>query len=601
MAEYGKPSTYGFLSPEERWKKWEGADLKGADAVWGTAPGYDLIPEVDLPMFHSLFLDGTHSSPPVTPLYGYLWVRHCGIGTKWMNIALSLPTCYGWEWRYKEGGLYTTFLVVRDAEERKQREVKFKEALRPYIADFGGIWKKNKKMLTDMYDQLKMFDPAQATVLDFLHHNWELDEAFRKMWEIHFFGMQTSYSAWILLEEECKKRFGINDQSAEFQDMMRGFDNEIYTVDRELWQLAKQAVEKGLGDIFRENEPEAIIPKLEQEGKGRDWLKKFNEFLQLRGWRMVRMNDFVDPYWLEQPSLPIKTIKDLILGGTATDKEYILDVRRRGLVVKREKAVKALLDKVPSQDKEWFSSLIKLGQNATVYSEEHDLYCEMSIQAIMRRGYLAIGQKLAEGGTIDRPDDVFMMNPWEIESCILLPQLNDLRWLTRKRRAQWEGWVKRFETEGEFRPPVYTDRPGGFEEAVGEDMLPSLDPIAIKIIIGDMPAARPELKADIMGICGCPGEAEGIARVIINYEDLGQFKPGEILVCPGTNPAWTPAFGIAAAVIGDRGGTLSHTAIIGREYGVPTIINSFVACEKIKTGQRIKVDAANGAIYILDK
>ena len=601
MAEYGKPSTYGFLSPEERWKKWEGADLKGEDAVWGAAPGYDLIPEVDLPMFHSLFLDGTHSSPPVTPLYGYMWVRHCGIGTKWVNIALNLPTCYGWEWRYKDGGMYVAFLVVRDEKERAEREVKFKEALRPYIDDFGGIWKRNKKKLTDMYDQLKTFDPAQATVLDFLHHNWDLDEAFRKMWEIHFFGMQTSYSAWILLEEECKKRFGINDQSAEFQDMMRGFDNEIYTVDRELWQLAKQAVERGLGDIFRENGPEAIIPKLEQEGKGRDWLKKFNEFLQLRGWRMVRMNDFVDPYWLEQPSLPIGVIRDIILGGTATDKEYVLDVRRRGLVVKREKAVKALLDKVPPQDKEWFSSLIKLGQNATTYSEEHDLYCEMSIQAIMRRGSLAVGQKLAEGGAIDRPDDTFMMNPWEIESSILLPHLNDFRWLTRKRRAQWEGWVKKFKTEGEFRPPVYTDRPGGFNEAVGEDMLPSLDPIAIKIIIGDMPAARPELKADIMGICGCPGEVEGVARVIINYEDLGQFKPGEILVCPGTNPAWTPAFGIAAAVIGDRGGTLSHTAIIGREYGVPTIINSFVACEKIKTGQRIKVDAANGAIYILDK
>jgi len=601
MNEYGKPSTYGDLAPEERWKKWEAEKPKGENAIWDMAPGYDLIPEVDLPMFHSFFLDGTHSTPPVTPLYGYLWVRHCGVGTKWMNIALSLPTCYGWEWRFKDGGLYTSFLIVRDEEEKKQREVKFKEAMRPYIEDFSGIWEGNKKKLTDIHEHLKEFDPDKATVLDFLHHNWELDESFRKMWEIHFFGMQTSYSAWILLEEECKKRFGINDQSAEFQDMMRGFDNEIYRVDKEIWLLSKQAVEMGLGDIFKGNEPDDIIPKLEQEAKGKEWTQKFNDFLQVRGWRMVRMNDFVDPYWLEKPSIVIKTIKDIILGGTATDKEYVLDVRRRGLVVKRDKAVKEMLDRVPPQDKEWFSSLIKLGQNATVYSEEHDLFCEMTIQALMRRGYLAIGKKLAEGGAIDRPDDVFMMNPWEIESNILLPHLNDFRWVTRRRRAAWEGWVSRFQKEGEWRPPVYTDRPGGFEEAVGQDMLPALDPIAIKIIIGDMPAPRPELKADIMGICGCPGEAEGIARVIINYEDLGDFKLGEILVCPGTNPAWTPAFGIAAAVIGDRGGTLSHTAIIGREYGLPTIINSFVACEKIKTGQRIRVDATNGAIYILDK
>jgi pyruvate,water dikinase len=601
MAEYGRPSTYGFLTPEERWKKWEADKPRAENAIWGMAPGYDFIPEVDLPMFHSLFLDSTHSSPPVTPLYGYLWVRHCGIGTKWVNINLSLPNIYGWEWRFKDGGVYTSFLIVRDEEERKQREVKFKEAIRPYIDDFSGMWEKNKKKLTDMYDRLKQFNPDKATVLDLLHHNWELDEAFRTMYEIHFFGMQSSYSGWILLEEECKKRFGINDQSAEFQDMMRGFDNEIYQVDKELWLFSKQAVEMGLGDIFKENEPEAIIPKLEQEAKGKEWVKKFMDFLQVHGWRMVRFTDLVEPYWLEKPSIPMKTVRDHIVSGSVKRKEYILDEKRKELSIRREKAVKGMLDRVPPQDRGWFSSLIKLGQYATSYSEEHDLYCELTIQAIMRRGYLAIGKKLAENGTVDRPDDIFMLNPWEIESVILLPHLNDLRWITRPRRATWERWVDRFVKEGEWRPPVYTDRPGGMNEAVEKDLLPSLDPICIKIIIGELPAPRPELKADIMGICGCPGEVEGLARIIVNYEDLGQLRPGEILVCPGTNPAWTVAFGIAAGVIGDRGGTLSHTAIIGREYGMPTIVNTFVACEKIKTGQRIRMDATQGAVYLLDK
>ena len=96
MADYGKPSTYGDMAPEDRWKKWETEKPKAANAVWDMAPGYELVPEVDIPMFHSLFLDGTHSSPPLTPLYGYLWARHCGIGNKWVNTALSLPNCYGW-------------------------------------------------------------------------------------------------------------------------------------------------------------------------------------------------------------------------------------------------------------------------------------------------------------------------------------------------------------------------------------------------------------------------------------------------------------------------------------------------------------------------
>jgi phosphoenolpyruvate synthase/pyruvate phosphate dikinase len=149
-------------------------------------------------------------------------------------------------------------------------------------------------------------------------------------------------------------------------------------------------------------------------------------------------------------------------------------------------------------------------------------------------------------------------------------------------------------------PPVFTDR-SNFNEAVGMDLIPSEDVIIMKLVVGEMPRVRPELKADIYGVCGAPGVAEGPARVIMTYEQLKEVKPGEILVCPGTNPAWTPIFGIVKGVIADRGGTLTHTAIVGREYGLPTIVNSFEGTTKIKTGMKIRVDATEGAIYFLDK
>jgi phosphoenolpyruvate synthase/pyruvate phosphate dikinase len=136
---------------------------------------------------------------------------------------------------------------------------------------------------------------------------------------------------------------------------------------------------------------------------------------------------------------------------------------------------------------------------------------------------------------------------------------------------------------------------------VGEDLLPSGDAIAIKIVVGEMPEPKPELEADMFGLCGSSGEVEGTAKVVINYEDLKIVQPGDILVCPGTNPAWTPVFGVAGGVITDRGGTLSHAAIIGREYGLPVIVNTFEGTAKIKTGQRIKMNAKDGAIYIMDK
>ncbi len=383
--------------------------------------------------------------------------------------------------------------------------------------------------------------------------------------------------------------------------MLRGYDCEIYEVDKELWVLAKEAVEIGLSDIFKSKTPQEIMPALGESSIGRLWLREFNRFLQARGFRATNPFDMVAPTWLEAPEFPLKKVKDHIDTGEATAKEYVLDVKRKELSVKREEAVKNMLAKVPHSEQELFKSLINLAQQAAPYSEEHDLFCEMTTMGLLRWGYLEIGKWLTDQGCVDRPDDVFMMNTNEIESSVMVPGKADMRWLTRRRRQEWQALTDRLANEGEFRSPLYTDR-ADLMEAVGKDMLPSFDPIAIKIVVGDMPTVTAEeIGADIVGICGCPGIAEGTARVIMDAKDLGQLKAGEILICPGTNPEWTIAYGIAAAVVGDRGGTLSHTAIIGREYGIPTIVNTFVACEKIRSGQRIRVDGGKGAIYILDK
>jgi pyruvate,water dikinase len=594
------------VSREGMWRKWEQdqkeGKLKAGKAIWGAVPGYDLIPEIDLPLNHSYFFDGTHSCPPLSPLSLELfWSRACAHGLKYVNTYFSLPTCYGWQGRAKDGGIYWSFLIETDEEKIKERKVKFKKALQPYIDDFQGIWDSQKEELIEMYAKLRKFNPATATPIDFVHLHWDMVRATMRQYEIHFLGMQSSFSAWILLEKECKERFGIDDKSAEFQDMLRGYDNEIYRVDRELWVLAKEAVEMGLSDVFKANAPKEIIPVLGQSTMGKLWLREFDRFLEKRGFRATNPFDMIGPTWQEAPEFPLKRVKDYVDSGEADAQECILDTRRKELSVKREEAVKNMLARVPAAEQASFKELIKLAQHAGAFNEEHDLYCEMTMQAVLHWGYLEIGKWLCDQGCIDRPDDVFMMTTIEIESCVMVPGKADMRWITRGRRVEWEALTERLAKEGEFRPPIYTDR-ADLMEAVGKDMLPSFDPIAIKIVVGDMPTVTAEeIGADVVGICGCPGIAEGIARVVMDSKDLDQLKAGEILVCPGTNPEWTIAYGMAAAVIGDRGGTLSHTAIIGREYGIPTIVNTFVACEMIKSGQRIRVDAGKGAIHILDK
>jgi phosphohistidine swiveling domain-containing protein len=560
--------------------------------LWDEVPGYDFIKEIDIPKMHSWFLDGTHSVPPWTPLYGWFWVRYCSHGTKYAAAELSIPTCKGWEMRFRDGGSYNAFHIVRDEKEIAEREIKFREALRPYIEDFDGLWESHKKELLGIYNKLKELDVENAKNIELYHHNYDLIQAYIRMWEIHFFGIYSSFTAWLLFEQLCKERFGIKDQDPEFQDMMRGFDNKVYQMDKKLWEFGQLTIDMGLEALFKENKPQEILAKLQQTERGKEWFKQFMNYLKtddVGGWRMRRMNELLEPYWLEDPSTPVGVVKDFVTRGA----EYVLDDVRKELVRRRETAIASFLQKVPPDEKDFFEGLIRLAGKASSYSEEHNLYCELYVQALMRRGYLAIGRRLAQKGTIDKLEDVFFLNPDEIDRVMMVPEAHDLRLITGRRRAAWEEWQKK------PNPPVFTDR-GSLEEAVAQDLLPSGDAIAIKIVVGELPEVKPELKADLWGLCGCPGEAEGIARVAMYYEDLKQVQPGEILVCPGTNPAWTPFFGIVKAVVTDRGGTLSHAAIIGREYGVPTVVNTFEATAKIKTGQRIRVDANNGAIYILN-
>jgi pyruvate,water dikinase len=560
--------------------------------IWDEVPGLDLIEEIDLPEMHSWFLAGAYCTPPWTPLFGWYFTNYSARGTQYAYAELSIPTTKGWCMRFKHGGLYAAFHIVRDKKEIAEREVKYRQALRPWIEDFDGLWAGYKKELLGIYDKLKALDVDNATNSQLYNHNHDLVAAYKRMYEIHFLGFSSFYG-WLLFEQMAKERFGLKDTDPKFQDMMRGFPNKIYDMDRDLWQFGQLATEMGLGDVFKENDPQSILAKVQQSEKGKEWFKKFMNYLEtdeVGGWRMRRFTDFNEPYWLEDPATPIGLVKDHVVRGAS----YDLETTRAELAKKREATITSFLSKVPPEEKDLWEGLIRLAGKASSYSEEHDLYCELISQSLTRRGYMAMGRRLTQAGTIDQPEDIFMLSPEEINRVMLVPDSHDMRWITGRRKAAWEEWQTR------PNPPLITDRASP-EEAVGMDLLPSGDAIALKIVLGEMPQPKPELKADIWGLCGCAGETEGTARVCIVYEDLKNVQPGDILVCPGTNPAWTSIFGVVKGVVTDTGGTLCHAAIIGREYGVPTITNTMKGTQVIKSGQRIRIDAKNGAIFILDK
>jgi pyruvate,water dikinase len=108
------------------------------------------------------------------------------------------------------------------------------------------------------------------------------------------------------------------------------------------------------------------------------------------------------------------------------------------------------------------------------------------------------------------------------------------------------------------------------------------------------------MKGDtIKGVAASPGQVTGTARVLHGPADFGQMQPGDVLVASLTTPAWTPLFAMASAVVTDIGGPLSHGSIVAREYGIPAVLGTMVATERIRSGQTVRVDGDRGTVTLL--
>ncbi len=126
----------------------------------------------------------------------------------------------------------------------------------------------------------------------------------------------------------------------------------------------------------------------------------------------------------------------------------------------------------------------------------------------------------------------------------------------------------------------------------------NLPPATINI---DLPASSPQPDDSVLsGQCACPGYAEGIARVIFDPTLGADLEPGEILIAPYTDPAWTPLFPIAGAIVVEVGSYLSHAGTVAREYQIPCLVDVRGCVSRIRNGQRLKVFASDGRVEIVE-
>ncbi|MGW9630902.1 PEP/pyruvate-binding domain-containing protein [Agromyces sp. NPDC055520] len=186
----------------------------------------------------------------------------------------------------------------------------------------------------------------------------------------------------------------------------------------------------------------------------------------------------------------------------------------------------------------------------------------------LRRALLEAGARLVSAGVLTAPDEVFHLRYGELLA------IDDPDALSTRERAQLAATVR----QRASRRARYAGAP-------------LISPLTVR-------AARADADAVVSGTPAGGGRASGPARIIREPSEFARLAPGDVLVCPYTNPSWTPLFQIAAAVVVDTGGLASHAAIVAREYGLPTIMGTGSGTSVLRDGQIVTVDGDTGRVSL---
>ena len=533
------------------------------------------------------FCDVTHGTPPWKPLYMmYGWAHWYTSIQRWYE-RLCVPASKGWDVRIKDGYCYPSVMLTSD-EEARERAPLFRERIRPYIEDFNALWDEDKEDLKKSYEDLRTkygLDSygAISTLSNIeLFDLWDdYMQVHKKQWDVHMRFFIPIYYLFGLFENMAKDLLGLDHASPLFSKVMAGFDSSAFRFNRDMWNMGRRAIDLGLGELFLDtDDAEALIARLPESEAGRTWLAEYDKFLEVYGWRCERMLEWATPTWLEKPSLGIPLVKMAIASGATSS----LDEKHRQAKKDRESAEEELLAKVPVDQRDWFAALMRSAQMAGYFSEDHNYYCDLYTCAMGRWITREIGGRFADAGAINDPEDIYFLVPGEIYKALIPMGRVRLQSYVEARKAEWEGYLN-------VTPQMLLGNPAIMGQIARKDPVISA--------AASVPNVREEFKADLYGSASVPGVAEGVARVIMTESELGELRPGEILVAPGTSAQWTPVFEIIKGLVTDGGGALSHAVIVAREYGVPAVTGCQEATRKIKTGDRVKVDGDLGIVFIV--
>jgi pyruvate,water dikinase len=359
-----------------------------------------------------------------------------------------------------------------------------------------------------------------------------------------------------------------------------GYDSEPIQAEKSLYDLAmwtRQHPE--LAGALTQAEPDALVnavsagtaPAGVPGELWRTWHTRLHEHLRRFG-HVVYNLDFASPVPADDPGPVLDTLR-YYLRGQGNDPYR----RQADSAARREEHTRAVQRRLDSVRRAGFTRLLRWAQATAPVRE--DALADIGLAwPVMRRMLLELGQRLTGAGVITDPADVFWLRRAELVLTAAESAPTPLTAAVQQRKMRWRGQ----------------------RVATAPQQLPEINWMA-RAFAWAMPAGdQKQTEATITGVGASSGQVTAPARVLAGPEEFGQMQPGDVLVARMTTPAWTTLFAMASGVVTDVGGPLSHSSIVAREYGIPAVLGTGVATQRLNCGQLITVDGDAGTVTLAD-
>lgn len=305
--------------------------------------------------------------------------------------------------------------------------------------------------------------------------------------------------------------------------------------------------------------------------EGTDVLRAFNRYLEDFGHRGVGESDVMSPRLADRPELLLTVLRTQVLAPTSATPADI--VQRQAMV--RGRALAEIRARFGWRFHRWaifswwYRRLCRLFTLREA-NRHHLMYYSAATRSLLLR----LGEWLVERGRLSSQEDIFYLTI-EARDDLLAGGVRD-----------WKGMIQARRIERDRNATISV--PDTIQDWNG--------------VVRAMDASSVMASEGIFrGIPISGGQVVGPIRIIRSMEDWSGVCRGDILVVPVIDPGMAPLFGVAAGLVAEMGGTLSHGAIIAREYGLPAVANVLGITTRLKEGDRISLDAERGEIIVQER